>query len=71
MNPISTVDYIRILPELVLTIFGIGVMLIDPFLPAKASRKGLGIFSLVGTLVAVGAGFYQASCLAGDSSFGA
>jgi hypothetical protein len=49
MNPISSVDYIRILPELVLTLFGIGVMLIDPFLAPKASRKGLGIFSLVGT----------------------
>jgi NADH-quinone oxidoreductase subunit N len=71
MNPISATDYIRILPELVLTIFGIGVMIIDPFLPGKASRKGLGIFSLVGTLVAVVAGFYQALCLAGDASFGA
>src|SRR5205807_7460367 len=70
MNPISTVDYIRILPELVLTIFGIGVMLIDPFLPGKASRKRLGIFSLVGSLAAVAAGFYQASCLAADPSFG-
>lgn len=71
MNPISTVDYIRILPELVLTIFGIGVMFIDPFLPGKASRKGIGIFSLVGALAAVAAGFYQASCLASDPSFGA
>ncbi|HEV3315657.1 MAG TPA: NADH-quinone oxidoreductase subunit N [Candidatus Angelobacter sp.] len=66
MNPISSVDYIRILPELVLTLFGIGVMLIDPFLAPKASRKGLGIFSLVGTLAAVAAGFYQAACLSSD-----
>ncbi|HEV3036432.1 MAG TPA: NADH-quinone oxidoreductase subunit N [Candidatus Angelobacter sp.] len=71
MNPISIVDYIRILPELVLTIFGIGVMLIDPFLPGKASRKGLGVFSLIGTLAAVAAGFYQASYLAANASFGA
>ena len=32
MSPISTADYIRILPELVLTVFGIAVMLIDPLL---------------------------------------
>jgi NADH-quinone oxidoreductase subunit N len=70
MNPISSVDYIRILPELVLTLFGIGVMLIDPFLEPKASRKGLGIFSLVGTLAAVAAGFYQAACLSSDPRFG-
>ena len=70
MNPIPPIDYIRILPELVLTIFGIGVMLIDPFLPGKASRKRLGIFSLMGTLVAVAAGFYQASYLASHSNLG-
>jgi NADH-quinone oxidoreductase subunit N len=69
MNPISTVDYIRILPELVLTIFGIGVMLIDPFLAPKTSRKGLGLFSLVGALAAVAAGFYQMACM-NDPHFG-
>ena len=70
MNPISTIDYIRILPELVLTVFGVGVMLIDPFLAPKTSRKGLGLFSLVGALAAVAAGFYQMTCIASDPHFG-
>ncbi len=65
----NTADYIRILPELVLTIFGIGIMLIDPLLPSKASRKGIGIFSLFGALAAIVAGFYQATVLAGDPHF--
>ena len=43
MNPIQTIDYIRILPELVLTAFGIIVMMADPLLKPGASRKGLGL----------------------------
>src|SRR5881227_3376278 len=58
MNSISTADYIRILPELVLTVFGILVMMIDPLLK-RGSRKGLGILSLIGTVLAMAAGFYQ------------
>ena len=30
MNPIPATDYLRILPELVLTIFGVIVMMADP-----------------------------------------
>ena len=71
MNPIPSVDYIRILPELVLTAFGVAVMMIDPLLKPGASRKGLGYLSLAGTLCAIGAAFYQAAELAGDPQFGA
>ena len=70
MNPIPTVDYIRILPELILTLFGVAVMIIDPLLKPGASRKGLGYLSLAGTLCAMGAAFYQASQLALDPHFG-
>ncbi len=59
MNPISATDYICILPELVLAVFGIIVMMADPLLPPQASRKGLGILSLVGTLAAIAAAFFQ------------
>ena len=38
----SPTDYIRILPELVLTVFGMLVMLIDPLLPEHNDRKGAG-----------------------------
>src|SRR5215467_8238988 len=56
---VSTSDYIRILPELVLTAFGIAVMMIDPLLKPGASRKNLGLLSLVGTLAAIAATFCQ------------
>jgi NADH-quinone oxidoreductase subunit N len=59
MNPIHTVDYMRILPELVLVVFGIIVMMADPLLKPGASRKGLGLISLVGTLAAIAATFGQ------------
>src|SRR5258708_28126587 len=59
MPPITIADYICILPELVLTAFGVVVMLVDPLLAPKTSRKGLGVFSLVGALAAIGAAVYQ------------
>jgi NADH-quinone oxidoreductase subunit N len=59
MNQVNIADYICILPELVLTAFGVVVMIVDPLLAPKASRKGLGIFSLVGALAAIGAAVYQ------------
>ena len=45
--------YIRILPELVLTVFGILVMLADPLLPPGKSRKPLGVVALIGAIAAV------------------
>ena len=57
MNPIQTIDYIRILPELVLTAFGIIVMMADPLLKPGASRKGLGLVALGGTIAAIAATF--------------
>ncbi len=59
MSPITTADYMRILPELVLTTCGVVVMLVDPLLDAKTSRKGLGVFALIGTLGAMAAAFFQ------------
>jgi NADH-quinone oxidoreductase subunit N len=68
---VSTADYIRILPELVLVAFGIAVMMIDPLLKPGASRKNLGLLSLAGTLAAVAATFCQIAWLHRDSSFAA
>ena len=59
MNP--DFSYVRILPELVLTVWGVIVMVVDPLLPENSNRKGLGIFSFVGTLVALVASLYQAN----------
>jgi NADH-quinone oxidoreductase subunit N len=58
------VDYIRILPEIVLSIFGMIIMLLDPlmdFRPTKArkSQRMLGTIALVGSLAAIAASLYQ------------
>jgi NADH-quinone oxidoreductase subunit N len=66
---VPTIDYIRILPELVLSVFGIAVMMIDPLLKPGSSRKSLGLLSLGGTLAAIAATFCQMAWLARDPSF--
>ncbi|MFZ1136191.1 MAG: NADH-quinone oxidoreductase subunit N [Candidatus Korobacteraceae bacterium] len=56
---IPTVDYIRILPELVLSIFGILAMVVDPLIPTQSSKKPLGYIALVGLLVGLAATAFQ------------
>jgi NADH-quinone oxidoreductase subunit N len=56
----TAADYIRILPEIVLTVWGMIVMFIEALLPAGRSRKGLGIFAALGVLVALAATDCQA-----------
>jgi NADH-quinone oxidoreductase subunit N len=61
VNPISQatqsiplgVDYIRILPEIVLSVFGMVIMLLDPLVDEEQSQKTLGAIGLVGTLAAL------------------
>jgi NADH-quinone oxidoreductase subunit N len=66
---IPTVDYIRILPELVLSVFGIIIMLVDPKLPPKSNTKPLGMIALVGVLAGLAATCIQAQNY-GDAFFG-
>src|SRR5271166_599860 len=56
---IPGVDYIRILPELVLSVFGILVMMVDPVIPEHGSKKPLGMIALVGVLAGLAATVYQ------------
>lgn len=56
----QTEDYIRILPELVLSVFGIVVMLLDPIVDEEKSQKTLGGIAFVGTLLALVATWYMA-----------
>jgi len=56
---IPAVDYIRILPELVLSVFGIIVMMIDPLIPAHGSKKPLGIIAIIGILAGLAATAFQ------------
>jgi NADH-quinone oxidoreductase subunit N len=44
------VDYIRILPELILSAFGIVVMVLDPLVDEEKSQKLLGYIALGGTI---------------------
>ena len=53
-------DYIRILPELVLTIFGIVVMVVEPLIDENRNQQTLGTIALIGSLCAIAASFYQA-----------
>src|SRR5271169_503159 len=56
---IPAVDYIRILPELMLTLFGIIVMIVDPLISEQGSKKPLGMIAVVGTLAGLAATVYQ------------
>ena len=46
-------DYMRILPELVLSLFGMIVMIVDPLLDQERSHKSLGTIALIGALAAL------------------
>jgi NADH-quinone oxidoreductase subunit N len=48
-------DYTRILPEIVLSLFGIAVMLLEPLLDEEKGQKVLGLLALVGTLFGLAA----------------
>jgi len=53
-------EYVRILPEIVLSIFGMIVMVLDPFLDERRSQRTLSIIALVGSLAALAATLFQA-----------
>jgi NADH-quinone oxidoreductase subunit N len=53
-------DYMRILPELVLSIFGMLIMVVDPLLDPETSHQSLGTIALIGTLVALASTFWMA-----------
>ena len=52
-------DYIRILPEIVLAIFGMIIMVLDPLMDEHRSQKTLGALALVGSLSALVATLFQ------------
>ena len=52
-------DYIRILPEIVLAVFGLIIMLLDPVLDEENSQKTLGGIALLGSFAAILATLYQ------------
>ncbi|MGO8984625.1 MAG: NADH-quinone oxidoreductase subunit N [Terriglobales bacterium] len=55
-----TADYIRILPELVLSVFGMLIMVVDPLLDPDKSHRSLGAIALIGALAALASTFWMA-----------
>ena len=56
----QSADYIRVLPEIVLSIFGMIVMVLDPLFDERRSQKMLGTVALLGSFAAIAATLYQA-----------
>ena len=56
----QSVDYVRILPEIILSLFGMLVMVLEPLLDEEKSQNLLGVIALVGTIVAGGATWFMA-----------
>jgi NADH-quinone oxidoreductase subunit N len=57
--PLSA-DYVRILPEIVLCVFGMLVMLLEPLVEDQKSQKLLGLLALLGSVGAIGATWFMA-----------
>jgi NADH-quinone oxidoreductase subunit N len=53
------VEYVRILPEIVLSLFGMAIMLLDPLVDERTSQKSLGLLALIGAVAATAATLYQ------------
>jgi NADH-quinone oxidoreductase subunit N len=65
---IPQIDYLRVLPEIILSVFGMLVMLLDPFIKSKDNRT-FEIVSVVGILGALAATFYMGNGGAPDAFF--
>jgi NADH-quinone oxidoreductase subunit N len=54
------VDYVRILPELILSAFGIAIMLLDPLVDEEKSQKTLGLIAFAGAIAGLLSTWYMA-----------
>ena len=66
---LHSVDYIRVLPELILIVFGTIVMLAEPLVPPQSNRKSLGLIALAGAVLSIIASIYQTGYM-GDAFYG-
>jgi NADH-quinone oxidoreductase subunit N len=60
----------RILPEVILTIAGVLIMLVDPLLPRTFNRKAVGWFSVLAMVIAFAASAWQLDLQPGTAYFG-
>ena len=68
MNPVP--DIYRILPEVVLTLTGVAIMLVDASIPPEWPRRYLGFLAAIGTTLAIWASVWQLSLPEGTGFFG-
>jgi NADH-quinone oxidoreductase subunit N len=66
----SVPDIYRILPEVILTLTGVAVMLIDASLPPALPRRALGWVAAIGTTISIWASVWQLSLPQGPAFFG-
>jgi NADH-quinone oxidoreductase subunit N len=66
----SVPDIFRILPEVILTLTGVAVMLIDASLPPGFPRRPLGWIAALGTTIALWASLWQLSLPQGTGYYG-
>jgi NADH-quinone oxidoreductase subunit N len=52
-------DYLRILPELVLSLFGIVIMIVDPLVDEEKNQKTLGWIGFIGTIAGLASTWYM------------
>ena len=69
MNTGMIPDIYRILPEVVLTITGVLIMLLDAAMPPASSRRGLGWVGTFGVMAAIWASLFQLSLPAGTAFY--
>jgi len=63
-------DMMRILPEIILTLTGVLIMLVDASMPTKSDRRALGWMAAFGTTFALWASLWQLSIPAGMGFYG-
>jgi NADH-quinone oxidoreductase subunit N len=66
----TTPQILRILPEVILTVAGVLIMLIEPVLPKTTNRKSMGWLAVVGVIAALAASLYQYQIAPGTAFFG-
>ena len=67
MNPVPSI--LRILPEVVLTLTGVLIMLVDASLPPGLPRRALGWVAAIGTTLALWASLWQISLPVGTGYY--
>jgi NADH-quinone oxidoreductase subunit N len=63
-------DILRILPEVILTVTGVLIMLVDASMPASAPRRPMGWIAALGTTLAIWSSLQQLALPAGTGFFG-